>query len=80
MNQTRAAQTRLRDHHSVGLTVLTDEAVDADGMRCSECGDTGPRDKLFIYSTVIGSRVRVHDGLFCSKLCHDMFHGLHLRR
>lgn len=61
---------------SSGLSVLTSEAVDADGLHCSECGDTGPGDKLLIFCTRIGTRVRMHGGRFCSKVCHDRYHGL----
>jgi hypothetical protein len=71
---------RKSDLSSTGLSVLTVERVDADGYRCSECGDAGDRnDQLLRYATQIGTRVRVHDGLFCSKACHDRFHGLRPR-
>lgn len=62
------------------LTELVCEAVDASGDRCSECHDVAAGGKLLKYSTVRGARVRAHDGLFCSKVCHDMFHGLAPRR
>lgn len=53
------------------------EAVEPDfATRCSECGDTGPAGRLFKYSTVRGARSRPHDGLFCSRECHDRWHGL----
>lgn len=44
--------------------VLDSETIDADGHRCAE--DVGPNDKLFLFSTVRGRKVREHDGLFCS--------------
>jgi hypothetical protein len=67
----------LSDLKSTGLTVLTAERVDADGYHCSECGDPADRNgKLLRYCTQIGARSRPHDGLFCSKGCHDRFHGL----
>lgn len=69
-------QIRLRDLDMAGITELTCEAIDADGQTCSECGDTAPGDKLLIYATKRGTKVRTHNGQFCSKLCHDQFHGL----
>lgn len=62
------------------LTELDVEAIEHDGMRCSECGDLGPNDKLLIYATLRGQQRRTHNGQFCSKLCHDIFHGLKPRR
>jgi hypothetical protein len=53
-------------------TVSTREA-------CKWCGGTRKGGKLFEYrterddSTV--SRRSVHNGLFCSKSCHDAYHG-----
>lgn len=64
----------LSDLRSVGLSVLTCERVDAEGQRCPECGDRC--DTLLRFSTRIGARVREHGGLFCSKDCHDRWHGL----
>ena len=52
------------------------EAIDADGQRCSECGETAPGDKVLIYATVRGGRRRTHNGQFCSRVCHDRFNGL----
>lgn len=80
MNRTVAKQATLRGHDATGITELTVEAIDADGMRCSECGDTAPGEKVLIYTTRRGRNVRTHNGQFCSKLCHDIFHGLHARR
>jgi hypothetical protein len=62
------------------LTELVSEAVDANGVRCSECGDTAPGNKLLIYATVRGAKRRTHNGAFCSKFCHDVFHGLMPRK
>ena len=73
--------SKLSALRSVGLSVLTCERVDADGYHCSECGDPADDNgKLIRYATRIGNRVREHDGLFCSKECHDRFHGLMPRR
>jgi hypothetical protein len=58
------------------LTELQYETVDADGVRCSECGGVAKHNKLLIYATVRGTKRRTHNGSFCSKLCHDIFHGL----
>jgi hypothetical protein len=58
------------------LTELLVQAIDADGTRCSECKDPGLDDKLLMYATKAGGRTRIHNGLFCSKACHDRFHGL----
>jgi hypothetical protein len=55
---------------------LETEAIDAGNARCPECGDVGPNDKLFIYSSVRGRRQRVHEGAFCSLSCHDVYYGL----
>jgi len=67
----------LSDVRSVGLSVLTTERVDADGTRCAECLDPADRDGMLLqFATKIGARSRIHDGLFCSKDCHDRYHGL----
>jgi hypothetical protein len=65
-----------RDDH---LTELVVETIDAEGKHCAECHDTAQGDKLFVYYTRLGSRQRRHDGLFCSKDCHDIYHGLKAR-
>lgn len=62
------------------LTELLTQAIDAEGKTCPECHDVAPHDQLFVFSTRHGARVRVHDGAFCSKLCHDIYHGLAPRR
>lgn len=69
-----SALSKLR---STGLSVLTCERIDADGYHCAECGDPPDDDGMLVqYTTKIGMRARIHDGLFCSKLCHDRYHGL----
>jgi hypothetical protein len=73
MNATRAT---LRGLDTTGITELICETIEADGMRCSECGDTAPGDKLLIYVTKRGANRRTHNGQFCSRPCHDRFHGL----
>jgi hypothetical protein len=72
---------RKSDLNSIGLSVLVCESVDACGTHCAECGEEADRNgKLLQYGTQIGPRVRVHDGLFCCKDCHDVWHGLRPRR
>ena len=71
--------TALSDLRSIGLSVLTCERAEPEGYRCSECGERDSRTPLFKYATQIGRRMREHDGLFCSKDCHDRFHGLRRR-
>lgn len=70
------ANVFLRGLDTTGITELVCEAIDADGQRCSECGDTAPGDKVLIYATLRGTNRRTHNGQFCSKACHDRFHGL----
>jgi hypothetical protein len=73
--------TALSSLRSTGLSVLTCERVDADGYHCAECHEAADRNgQLLQYATRIGHHVRVHDGLFCSKDCHDRYHGLAPRR
>lgn len=56
------------------------EAIEPDAHQvCPECGDLGPGDKLFVYSTVRGARVREHPGAYCSRDCHDWWNGLKRR-
>ena len=55
---------------------LRAEAIDAEGHHCWECHDVAPGDRLIVFSTVRGQKVRVHDGAFCSQSCHDRWHGL----
>jgi hypothetical protein len=59
---------------------LRTEAIDAEGHHCLECGDTAPGDKLIVFSTVRGAKVRVHEGAFCSTDCHDRWYGLKAKR
>ena len=43
---------------------------------CSWCGQTRKNGSLFAYSTETdGGRTFTHRGLFCSKSCHDIYHG-----
>jgi hypothetical protein len=62
------------------LTELVCEAIEAGNNRCPECHDTAPGDKLYVYSTRRGFRLREHAGAFCSKDCHDVYNGLKPRR
>jgi hypothetical protein len=62
------------------FTKLTYEKVAANGQTCSECGNVGPDDTLSVYTTWRGNRPRQHSGQFCSKLCHDRYHGLAPRK
>ena len=62
-----------RDDH---LYHLVAEPVDANGDRCPECGDVGPGHKLYTYWSVRGNKSRRHEGTFCSRDCHDIWHGL----
>lgn len=45
---------------------------------CSWCGSNW-RNRLFEYGTLpddnLTGRVHWHEGLFCSKLCHDIYHS-----
>lgn len=71
----------LSDLKSTGLSVLTCERVETS-QSCSECREAGGESggMLLRFATRIGARERVHDGLFCSKGCHDWYHGLRPRR
>lgn len=61
----------------VGIVRLERETIDAMGVRCSEC-DAAPK-QLLVFYTMRGSNRRTHNGSFCSKMCHDTFHGLRPR-
>jgi len=69
-------QKRLRDQleTGVGIVELHRETIDAYGVTCSEC-DKGKK-KLIVFYTMRGANRRTHNGQFCSKLCHDRYHGL----
>ena len=56
------------------LVTLQHETIDAMGVTCSECGKAAK--KLLVFYTMRGSNRRTHNGQFCSKRCHDIFHGL----
>jgi hypothetical protein len=58
------------------LYELRAEAIGAEGHHCPECHDVAAGDRLFIFSTVRGNKVRVHDGAFCSQQCHDVWYGV----
>ena len=64
----------MRPRFDTFTTELVCEAVETD-EHCAECRDESG-GKLLRFSTVRGSRVRQHDGLFCSQSCHDVWHGL----
>lgn len=59
-----------REDHATRLECETADSRE----RCSECGERP--DRLLRYFTAMGAKRREHGGLFCSKLCHDIFHGL----
>ena len=65
-----AIETGFHEYH------IACESVEAGRERCAECGDLGPKDLLFRYSSVRGRKVREHGGLFCSLSCHDVYYGL----
>ena len=56
------------------LVTLHDETIDAMGVTCSEC-EAAPKELLVFY-TMRGRNRRTHNGQFCSKHCHDVFHQL----
>ena len=64
-----------RDDHAI---VLCKEVIEPMGIKCSEC--EGSPSELYVFYTMRGSRRRTHNGAFCSKKCHDIFHGLKPRK
>lgn len=58
------------------LYKLVSVAVDADGHRCLECGESAADGKLLKFYSARGSRARDHSGLFCSVDCHDRYVGV----
>lgn len=56
------------------LVTLHEETIDAMGVTCSEC-EAAPK-QLLVFYTMRGPNRRTHNGQFCSKRCHDIFHGL----
>lgn len=45
---------------------------------CSECGKFNGKGRLFEYGSQtdgIATRITSHKGKFCSKSCHDAYHG-----
>jgi hypothetical protein len=61
-----------RTDHETRLGIVPVER--APGDRCTECHKR-PAVLLRFY-TGMGAKRRDHEGMFCSKLCHDVFHGL----
>lgn len=61
------------------ITELVCEPIEAGNRLCPECHDTAAHNTLYVFSTRRGFRLREHDGAFCSKDCHDVYHGLKLR-
>lgn len=59
-----------------GESELVFYSVGADGEKCTECRRDAPAGKLLVFVTRIGNKHRPHDGWFCSKVCHDRYHGL----
>jgi hypothetical protein len=54
----------------------------ASGQTCSWCGSvrTSRRGRTFLYRygtapDAVRPRIHWHDGAFCSKPCHDAYHG-----
>jgi hypothetical protein len=68
---------RLQIETGVGLTILRQESIEAMGVPCSECGNDAKR--LLVFYTMRGGHRRTHNGQFCSKRCHDVFHQLRAR-
>lgn len=59
-------------------TGLHRETVQQPGATCSWCGSTRRHGALYRYRTESDanpSRPGAHRGLFCSKSCHDAYHG-----
>ena len=67
--------TIVRSDHLVELQF---ERIDAMGVTCSEC-EAAPK-RLLIFYTMRGTKRRTHNGQFCTKNCHDVFHGLKPRK
>jgi hypothetical protein len=56
-------------------TELHRQSVEVSGG-CDWCGQQHKSGKLFQYRTESdGGRENRHTGLFCSKSCHDAYHG-----
>ncbi len=76
---------RTLSHNAFARTELHRERVNIDPARqsCAWCGSfksalTGTGTFLYRYSTTHDdspSRHHAHKGLFCSKACHDSYHG-----
>lgn len=59
------------------IVTLCKETIDGMGVPCSECEATPA--KLLVFYTLRGPHRRTHNGSFCSKTCHDIFHQLRPR-
>jgi hypothetical protein len=64
-----------RIEKSSPFVILRHESIEAMGMTCSEC-DTPGAKRLLVFYTMRGGSRRTHNGQFCSKRCHDIFHKL----
>jgi hypothetical protein len=64
---------------AMSKAVFLVEGVDAGGYGCFECGSTADDGYLLRFSTRSGAEVHEDGGLFCSKNCHDWWHGLRPR-
>jgi hypothetical protein len=56
------------------LVVLHHETIESMGVTCSECDE--PAKRLLVFYSMRGGHRRTHNGSFCSKRCHDIFHQL----
>jgi hypothetical protein len=57
-------------------TTLTRQTVPADGETCAWCGGVRPNARLYAFVTEHdGGRKAAHRGRFCSRSCHDAYHG-----
>lgn len=59
-------------------TTLRAQRVAIRAGACDWCGGSRDDGKLLRYSTVgdgLNARPVEHEGLFCSKSCHDSFHS-----
>lgn len=63
-------------------TTLMRQSISHSGitasMKCAWCGNLNRYGGLFMYGTEpdgVSTRINWHKGLFCSKGCHDCYHG-----
>lgn len=68
---------RLLTRDPFARSEVTRATVLAPGRSCDWCGQKrGDTQRLFSYRTESDTgRVSVHKGLFCSKSCHNAYHG-----